>query len=175
MIAYIRHPCDILISAFDEIVRHFDRRWTRPINEQPFAFDPSQYEYLGQWLGLPDIETSICPYDPIQWKNGSLIEDFMCTLNLPLGGFDLNVGKINSSVPFLATESLRILNALGPTEGQHAELIAKLRQENHSDPNYPLTDETIAICLRLMNDVLPCYRRYFRRGFNEAYLQSSRP
>lgn len=175
VIAYIRHPCDILISAFNEVVRHFARGWTRPINEQPFAFDPSQYEYLSQWLNQTDIEISISPYDPGQWTNGSLIEDFMFMINVPLGGYDLNIGKVNPSLPFWAIEKLRELNALDPTESQHTELIAQLQQVDRLDLDYPLNDETIAICLRRMADVLPFYRQYFRLGFNEAYLLSSRP
>lgn len=175
VIAYFRHPCDILISAFDEVVRHFERRWTRPINGQPFVFDPSQYEYLGQWLDQTDIEISICPYDPSQWVNGSLLEDFMLMLNVPLAGYDLNVGKINESLPFWATERLRNLYAIDSNESQHAELIAQLRKDGSIDLHYPLTDETIATCLRLMADVLPIYRQYFRPRFSEAYLMSGRP
>ena len=175
LITYIRHPCDILISAFNEVVRHYARGWSLPINEEPFAFDPSQYEYLSQWLDHADIEISICPYDPRQWTNGSLIEDFMFMINVPLGGYELNVGKVNPSLSFWAIERLRELNALKPTESQHAELVAQLQQVDVLDVDYPLTDVTVATCLRRMADVLPFYRRHFRLGFNETYLLSSRP
>jgi hypothetical protein len=80
IIAYIRHPCDIVISAFNEVVRHYDVHWMRPLNERPFAYDPSQIDILQRWLTVPNL--MLAPYDRTQWVGGSIFSDFLAMIGV---------------------------------------------------------------------------------------------
>lgn len=172
VIAYLRHPCEILLSAFDELVRYYNSEglWTRPINDEPFAYDPGQYDSLAGWLSQDGMKVSISPYDAEQWRCGSLLHDFLHQIGVSAEGFDFDVGLINQRLPFWATERLRVLNQSQPTADQHASLLEKLREEPYTEGEYPLTIATVAACFRRMQEVLPSYRPYLRRGFGEEYL-----
>lgn len=174
VIAYVRHPCDIVISAFNEVVRHFETHWTRPINELPFAYDPSHLNVLRGWIERDDVKLVLAPYDRAQWPYGSLYADFLGMLNVPLAGFSTGVHKVNESVSFAAADVLRVLNTTNPTREQHAVMLEHLRKVGLRDGAYPLTPESVAMCLGSMEEALPIMRPYFRAGFREQYLLAPR-
>ncbi len=174
VIGYIRHPCDILCAAYDEVVRHFDHHWTQPINEPPLAYDPGQVHGLNGWLNRGDIKLSLSPYDPKQWPEGSLYLDFLALLNLPIAGFDIELGRVNESLPRGSAEKLRAFNATNPTLEQHTAMVEDLRRRGSQSAGYPLTDATVKLCLQRMEDVLPRLRTHFRPGFCEDFLLAGR-
>lgn len=174
VIAYIRHPCDMMISAFSEIVRAHDRGYTLPINEQPFAY--SQMEALTPWLGRTSAPLLIAPYDQRQWPRGSLFADFLSMLGLPLARFDLSDIRVNKSISYAAAERLRRLNMIRPSAEQHAVALGRLQHEGVSPAaNYPLSAGTIAASIAEVKKGLKVLRPHFRPGFREDFLFEPRP
>lgn len=172
-IAYIRHPCDILISAFNEVVRHHETRWTRPLNEKPFAYDPSQMDILGRWLGATNV--TLAPYDPTQWAGGSIFSDFLNMIGVRGDGFDYSQSGGNESLPYPLAEALRLVNTINPSAEQHAAIVEGLRTIACEPKGYPLTPKNVNMCLAQMRAALPTYRPHFRPGFQEEFLLQARP
>ncbi len=172
-IAYIRHPCDIVISAFNEVVRTYESRWTRPINERPFAYNPPQIDLLGRWIERTEV--MLAPYDPAQWVGGSLFTDFLSMIGVDGKCFDYRQENGNESLPYASAEELRILNATQISADQHREHVDRLRKLKRAAGPYPLTEQTIETCLTMMRETLPIYRPLFRPGFQEDFLLQPRP
>lgn len=175
VVAYLRHPCDMIVSAFNELTRSFESGWTVPINEEPFGYDPSQFDAVRQWLSRDDATVTLAPYDRGQWPNGSLFVDFLHMIGASPVGMDTTDQSVNESLSFAAAERLRRLIEAGGTKEQHAALLAELRRSDVTDDDYPLTQASGEICLQRMRYVLPTLRPHFREGFNEGYLLEPRP
>ena len=175
VIAYIRHPCDILNAAYDEVVRCHSHHWTRSINERPLVYDPGQIDGLNMWLYRDDIKLTLSPYDPKQWPDGSIYLDFLDLLKVPSTGFDTILGRVNESLPLGSAEKLRALNATNPTLEQHTAMVEELRRQGSQSDTYPLTAETVKLCLQRMEEGLPRLRPHFRPGFCEDFLLEKRP
>lgn len=172
VIAYIRHPSDIVVSAFNEVVRHYDRHWTRPLNEQPFAYDPSQMDLLKRWLKVPNL--TLAPYDRAQWADGSIFSDFLSMIGLSGDGFDYSQADGNESLPYPLVEALRLVNTAHPSADQHRAAVELLRTINSEPGEYPLTPKNVKMCIRQMRQALPSYRPHFRPGFQEGFLLEPR-
>lgn len=172
-IAYIRHPSDIVISAFNEVVRHYDQYWTRPLNERPFAYDPSQIDILRRWLKVPNL--ILAPYDRAQWVGGSLFADFLAMIGVSGDGFDHSQAGGNESLPYPLVEALRLVNSANPSADQHRAVVEILRTLRGEPGEYPLTPKNVKICIERMREALPSYRPHFRSGFQEAFLLEPRP
>lgn len=176
VIAYLRHPCDIVISAFNERVRHHGRPWTTPINDLPLAYDPSQLEMLERWLARDDISVTLAPHDRNQWPGGSLFLDFLKMIGVSPEGFDLQERRENVSTPYALADLLRLFNSTNPTKAQHDEFLSMIRRlEIHEGGEFPLLPSTVETCLRAMEATLPIYRPFLRGGFSEGYLTDQRP
>jgi len=173
VVAYIRHPCDIVVSAFNEVVRHYERHWTRPLNERPFAYDPSQIDVLRPWLTVPNL--TLAPYDRAQWVGGSIFSDFLDMIGVSSDGFDYSQVRGNESLPYPLAEALRFVNIANPTADQHRVLVEHLRAIKSETAKYPLTRENVKMCIKRMRKALPSYRPHFRSGFQEAFLLELRP
>ncbi|MER8490776.1 hypothetical protein NKH53_21240 [Mesorhizobium australicum] len=173
IIAYIRHPGDIIISAFNEVVRHYDLHWTRPLNERPFAYDPSQLDILKRWLKVPNL--TLAPYDRAQWVGGSIFSDFLAIIGITGDGFDYEQHGGNESLPYPLVEALRLVNTANPSVDQHRAVVETLRTIKCGSGEYPLTPKNVAICIKQMRQALPHYRPHFRSGFQEAFLLEPRP
>lgn len=172
VIAYVRHPSDIVISAFNEVVRHYDTHWTRPLNEQPFAYDPSQMDVLKRWLKVPNLK--LAPYDRFQWVEGSLFKDFLTMIGVPGDGFDYSQVGGNESLPYALIEALRHVNIAHPSADQHRAMVELLRTVKSDPGEYPLTPQNVRYCVDRMRDALPFYRPHFRPGFQEDFLLEQR-
>ncbi|WP_296742905.1 hypothetical protein [Mesorhizobium sp.] len=170
--AYIRHPADIVVSAFNELVRHRVSHWTRPLNEEPFAYDPSQMDVLRRWLKVPNI--TLAPYDRPQWAGGSIFNDFLGMIGVPCDGFDFSQTGGNESLPYPLIEALRNVNVASPSADQHRMLVELFRTIQCEPGEYPLTQRNVAKCVERMRLVLPIYRPHFRAGFDERYLLEPR-
>lgn len=172
-IAYIRHPCDILISAFNEVVRTYGAKWTRPINEKPFAYDPRQIDLLRRWIERTNL--TLAPYDPAQWVGESLFSDFLAMIDVDGDGFDYRQENGNVALPYPLAERLRLLNVDGVTAEQHSAFVEQFRAMECEAGPYPLTPQTIETCLTMMRETLPFYHPLFRPGFQENFLLQPRP
>ena len=175
VIAYLRHPCDILVAAFSELVQHFDAQYTRAINDAPFAYDPGQFDLLARWIARDDLQLVLAPYDRRQWRDGSLFADFLAMIGASANGLDMADIRVNESLPFAAAEQLRRAVASGAPRAQHAQLRQTVRQTAIGDDPYPLTTATIAYCFDRMRRALPAFRPFLRAGFQEDYLLAPRP
>ncbi|TPK76369.1 hypothetical protein FJ930_03590 [Mesorhizobium sp. B2-4-15] len=173
IIAYIRHPCDIVISAFNEVVRHYNARWTRPLNERPFAYDPSQIDVLRRWLKVSNL--TLAPYDSAQWVGGSIFSDFLAMIGIAGDGFDYSQTDGNESLPYPLVEALRLVNTANPSAEQHCALVETLRTIKSEAGEYPLTQTNVKLFLAQMHQALPIYRPHFRPGFQEDFLLQARP
>jgi SAM-dependent methyltransferase len=175
VIAYVRHPCDIVVSAFNESVRHYPTRRTQPVNERPFAYDPAQLVVLRGWVGREDAKVILAPYDRAQWPQRSIFADFLRTLGIDADGFDMTDTRENESLSYAAANQLREFNKSNPTPEEHSAFIKELRSAGGSDTGYPLTRKSVSECLRRMRKALPVLRPHFREGFDESFLLEGRP
>lgn len=171
-IAYIRHPSDIVVSAFNEVVRHHGTHWTRPLNDQPFAYDPSQFDVLRPWLKVPNI--TLAPYDRPQWVGGSIFSDFLAMIGVPGEDFDFNQAGGNESLSYPLIEALRHVNVACPSADQHRAILELLQTIKCEPSEYPLTRKNVRYCIERMRLALPSYRPHFRPGFDEGYLLQQR-
>ncbi|WP_189434610.1 MULTISPECIES: sulfotransferase domain-containing protein [unclassified Mesorhizobium] len=172
VIAYVRHPSDIVVSAFNEVVRHHDRHWTRPLNEEPFAYDPSQLDLLRPWLKIPNI--TLAPYDRSQWVGGSIFSDFLAMIGVSGDSFDFSQTGGNESLSYPLIEALRHVNIACPSADQHRAILELLQTIKCGPGEYPLTRKNVRKCIKRMRLALPSYRPHFRSGFDEGYLLEPR-
>jgi hypothetical protein len=172
-IAYIRHPCDIVISAFNEVVRHHEAHWTRQLNERPFAYDPTQMDALRRWLDATSV--TLAPYDKQQWAGGSIFSDFLDMIGIAYNDFDCSQIGENESIPHPLAETLRLVNMTNPSAEQHRAILRQLRTIECAPGPYPLDPKSVNVCLAHMRQTLPSYRPHFRRGFKEDFLLEARP
>lgn len=173
--AYVRHPCDILVSAFNERVREYKAHYLRGIEERPLAYDPSQLTHLRPWLEHPGAKVVLAPYDAPQWSGGTIFSDFLAMIGIPSTGLEMDAGRINESLPFAAIELLRAFNAMHPTEQQHKRRLEQLRAMTFEVSGYPLAEDIGRECLERMRKALPEITPYFRPGFTADYLFAERP
>jgi len=171
-IAYIRHPSDILVSAWNEVVRGYQSRWTAPIDAMPFPYDPGQFDLLAQWIGKTDL--TLAPYDPRQWAGGSIFSDFLSMIGVDGRSFDYRREDGNESIAFPLAEALRLANMTIATPEQHAAIVAHLRTVECEPGPYPLKPESVEACLERMREILPIYRSLYRPGFQEDFLLQPR-
>lgn len=170
VVAYLRHPCDIVISAFSERVKHYPNRYVRDINELPLAYHPGQIDVLETWLLRDDINLILAPYDPRQWSGGQLFADFLQTIGISSDGLDMSDIRINESLSHTSTDILRRALLGGIVHKDFDLLREALIRFNHRDDQFPLTPDTIAFCGELMRDAIERYRRFLRPGFDERFL-----
>lgn len=169
-IAYIRHPCDILIAAFGECVRHYPLQYTRGINEFPLAYDPGQFTVLQRWMRFDDVTLVLAPYDKAQWPDGSLFADFLEMIGAAPDALDMTDVRINPSLSYTAVERLRRYLAQGASAEAHRKGIEDAMRSDVGDRSYPLTDEIIAYSFAQMRGAIEAYRPFLRSGFKENYL-----
>lgn len=175
IIAYIRHPCDIIVAAFSELMRNYSSNHTMEINTRPLPYSPGQLDVIKHWIGLDGTRLILAPYDYNQWPDGSLFSDFINMIGASQDGLDMTHLHANESLPFASAEILRQAIVAGATEQQHSEMLAKLLTIPPEKSPYPLTPETIEICFKSMRRALGFYRPFLRAGFQEDYLLSPRP
>ena len=164
-IAYIRHPSDILVSAWNEVVRGYQSRWTAPIDAMPFPYDPGQFDLLAQWIGKTDL--TLAPYDPRQWAGGSIFSDFLSMIGVDGRSFDYRREDGNESIAFPLAEALRLANMTIATPEQHAAIVAHLRTVECEPGPYPSSRKASKLawkgCGRFYPSTAPCTDPAFRR------------
>lgn len=176
VIAYLRHPADLLIAAFSEVAKHFARDYRRAVDEEPLVYDPTQYETLSRWINHPEFQLVLAPYDRAQWPGHSLFADFLSLIGVASRDLDMTDIRVNRSLPFKAAETLRRAVLSGTSREEHERLREALRaMEPEDDDPYPLSPAFVTACLARMRGTIPAYRPYFREGFREEYLLAPRP
>lgn len=178
IIAYMRRPDEMVLSAYNQVVRD-QSRWKASLAES-CPYDPSYRNPLGQWITSAIGEVVLAPYDPDQWKERSLFIDFLSMLGVEdFSEFDFRVPpeEANMSLPTILIEVLRLTNQIGIDQVSHEKLVAEFYQLWKRHPDwFPALDpmgpeQRKQLCNRLAAE-LENYRPYFRPGFKEEFLRS---
>lgn len=171
VVAYLRNPCDQIVSSFNQVVRDPKTRWTDPMESKPFPYDPSYYALLRRWMLAPKLE--LCPYDSAQWYNGSLLSDFCNTIGVDNDGLIEEKRKENVSIPPAFLEIVRSMNNAGISEEPRSKIIDLLKHEARTfeqSTQYPLSVEACEEIIDFLRAKLSDYRNYFRPGFDSSFL-----
>jgi hypothetical protein len=183
VIAYMRSADDLVASAFNQVVRDNALRWTRPINVEPFAYDPSYSLAFEPWMEFmaPD-RLILAPYDVAQFYGRSILRDFLHMLGVKdVDEFDFGVppAEANSGMAAPLIELLRLLNRIPLSGANHIALVAELRrlEMQNKDLCVRATKSLLTTAerrlLRLRTEAnLEKFRPYFRAGFDDGFLRS---
>lgn len=174
-VGYLRNPCDLMVSAYNQVVRDPSSRRTKPIDAAPPPYDVSMANILRPWI--TDGRLTLCPYDPPQWKDGTLLGDFLATIGVDPAGLDLDNGcegppdNENRSLPYLFVEAVRYLNAAGIDEESRQRVISILYGASASaEQNATLDGAMTAACIEAIRGQLPTYQPFLRDGFQTHFL-----
>ena len=118
VIAYIRSPDGIVLSAYNQDVREDRVRRKESLETTDIGYDPTYRNALDRWLSIFDpARLVLAPYDRKQWTSGSILADFLHMVGADASSFDTEVPstKANVSLPFALTEALRLVNKNGMT------------------------------------------------------------
>lgn len=173
-IAYLRHPCDLVVAAYCELVKHYPSQHTREINAFPLPYDPGQTDPLQRYMEYEDLTLRLAPYDHRQWIGGSLFADFLGMVGARPAGMDMTDLRINPSLTYAAAEQIRRAIIEGANEEAHSRMVEELLRTRPPDHQYPLTADTIEYCLDRMRASLPLLRPFMRPGFDETFLLEPR-
>jgi hypothetical protein len=187
IIAYLRPPDEIVVSAYNETVRDSFKRWPRNLDERPFQYDPSYWNVLSGWLAVfGPSQLTLAPFDVSQWPQYDLVLDFLRMIGIEeifLPYRDLTEADMNFSLPASLIEVVRMTNAMvrmsSDMQGLFVQGLYELcKQYPALYPNEVkllMHDDLRHECYRLLKNRLPTYRPYFRVGFNEDFLHWPRP
>ncbi len=179
VIAYMRRPDDLVISAYNQIVRDENHRRTNPLSDAHRAYDPSYKLILSRWM-RPNLELVLAPYDRSQWVGGAITKDFLYMLGLDdYSNFDFSIdeNESNASLPASLIEVLRRANHIKMSREEHNYFVHSLyelyREKPSAFPPYDiLAPELRRKFVRELEAVIEIYRPYFRSGFDEKFLIS---
>jgi len=121
-----------------------------------------------RWL-IPGF-FQIAPYDPQQWPDGSICNDFLSMLNVDAHGLHMVQEPENASIPYPFIEVMRVLNRSKPDEWSRDQVLDALRSVAGEKQSYPLTPSTVAECFTKMETALEKYRPFLRPGFDDRFL-----
>lgn len=179
IIAYIRRPDEIVLSAYNQVVRDINQRWTKKLGEQ-LAYDPTYINIIGKFTGDKPWNLIVAPYDKAQWTNGNLLDDFLAMIGVDIDNLDRNVGKDkeNSSLPMPLLEILRLSNMREASTEEHVALMDILYTAAAQSPELYRSEDPIDLDLRVdycrrLDEKLHVFRPYFRKGFKEGFLLPS--
>lgn len=168
IIAYIRNPCDQLVSAYNQVVRADKTRWTTPIGQKPWPYDVSFKDIFGAWLEHAGF--TLCPYDPKQWVQGNIFCDFLSVLGLSAEGAKMPEDWKNISISPALIEIVRAANLAGLDEKTRSKIIDLLKDGESASTSYPLSVDACQECLEQLRAQMPIYRDKFRANMSEDYL-----
>jgi hypothetical protein len=177
-IAYLRCPEDRLVSSYNHQVRNSHFRRVAPISKAVVRAckTPAYAKALARWMSAVEVQLILAPYDPPQWKGGTLFTDFLAVLGIDdPSDFDHAIGKLNDAWPESVIEILRLVNRLPISEEQHARLVGDLESFWRANPErflrFDLLTEEERKALRAnVTAALPMLRPYYRDGFDERFL-----
>lgn len=176
-IAYLRRPDDLIVSAYNQIVRDETHRRMRPLSLEHRPYDASFRMQLSRWM-RPGISLLLAPYDRNQWVGGTIVTDFLSMIGIDdWSGMDTAARKenSNSSLPSSLTEIIRLANHIPMSKEDHRAFVTGIYKLYWEKPDafasYDiLTGEERQVLRRELAEVMPAYRPYFREGFDESFL-----
>lgn len=176
-IAYMRRPDDLVVSAYNQIVRDEYHRRVMPLSEKNKAYDPSYKLILSRWM-RSDLNLVLAPYDQKQWFGGSIFTDFLSMIGLEdTSGLDLsNVDdEVNTSLPASLIDVLLRANRIKMSSEDHKSFVRSLYELYRERPDSFLSYDILSAEQRLalrreLIDIIHIYRPFFRPGFDEAFL-----
>jgi hypothetical protein len=171
VIAYLRNPCDQLVSSYNEVVRDPKIRWMKRITDRPFAYDPSYFTLLSRWLDWGRL--TLCPYDRGQWHSGNLLSDFLHVIGADPGRFEISDVRENVSMTADFLEVLRVANGTSISEESRSMIMDILREESGGNPaksGYPFTVEECQGIIDQLSGRFDLYRGHLRPGFEPDFL-----
>lgn len=171
-IGYLRHPYDLVVSAYNQVVRDPRVRRTTPMNHRPFAYDPSLRNIIGHWLERARMV--LCPYDPEQWPERSLTRDFLRTIGVDDGLFAHDGNRENRSLSPALLEAARHLNLSGIEEEARAALLYIMERAKVADVAPVVDDELLRHCVDALRAAMPLYEPYLRPGIDTTFLFAPR-
>lgn len=171
VLAYLRNPCDQLVSSFNEVVRDAKVRWTRKITEPPYAYDPSYFALLEKWLSYRGLV--LCPFDPGQWPSANILKDF--SRMIAFDPTDLAVADIRENVSLSAQylEVVRSANRTDISEEARTMIIEILRRESSRDDEtlgYPFSVEQCQRIISQLSTRFCQYEEFLRPGVDWDFL-----
>jgi hypothetical protein len=177
IIAYIRRPDELIVSAHNELVRDHRTRWTTRIAERR-PYDPTYRAILSRWIGDQPWKFVIAPYHVSQWVGGNLFTDFLATMGIPADGLDFSAvpKESNRSLPPSLTEVLRLANKLTLSNEERAKYIEDLFSTWDENPEFFSKGDALNMEQRkgyctLLQSHIDLWRPYFRSGFQDDFLK----
>ena len=176
-IAYLRRSDDMVVSAFNQLVRDEHHRRAIPLSEKNRAYDPSYRLLLGRWI-RPGVRLALAPYDREQWVGGTVTTDLLSMIGLSdFTGLDVSVRAEDStpSLPASLVDVLLLANRIPMSEEDHKSFVRDLydlyRKRPDAYASYDiLTKEQREAFRRELADAIHLYRPHFRKGFDESFL-----
>jgi hypothetical protein len=181
VLAYIRRPDHLLVSAYAQVVKEDSVRRSEPIEEPPMSYDCGYGIIFPKWFPhFTPGEMVLAPFDPPQWPGGCLFADFCEMVGIEISGrFDTAIPRheSNKSLPPALVEALRITNkALNLPSADRENLVFEFQSLAESRPDlFPRGKDSISTNFRrqafgILKSNLEIYRPYFRKGFDESFL-----
>ncbi|MRX49440.1 hypothetical protein GI374_03055 [Paracoccus sp. S-4012] len=171
--AYLRHPCDIVISAYNEVIKSAGSTYSRPLNEAPYPYASDPTQLLRPWIGR--VPLTLAPFDRAQWSGGAMSSDFLTMIGIDPASCREPERRSNESLPQLMVEVLRGANALGLAPEAREGFVAHLQGLDWPPSGYPLTAGTMEVLFSNMRRGVEVLRPFLRQGFDESFLFVPRP
>jgi SAM-dependent methyltransferase len=168
VIGYLRHPYDLIVSAYNQVVRDPTGRRKEPLAQVPLAYDPSLRTIIGRWVERNDLV--LCPYDPKQWPDGSLAKDFLATIDVDPSPLSISDEQENRSLPSHFVEAIRNLNATNIDEAARAEVIDILAQTPVTPAPALVDHKLLRHCVDALRAEMPTYTPFLRPSFDTTFL-----
>lgn len=176
IVAYLRRSDEIVISAYNELVRDNVSRWSTTLSER-LPYDPTFHGVIGKWLDNPAWKFVIAPYDQPQWNGGTLLSDFLLMIGVDVTRIDVRPieSAVNKSLPPQLLEIVRLANTITLQKHERDNLIRTLYRISESvvlDNKLPEKYDNNfrrKYCEKVI-PFIPLYRKYFREGFDEGFL-----
>lgn len=171
VLAYLRNPCDQLVSSFNEVVRDAKLRWTRKITEPPYPYDPSYFALLAKWLDFGGLV--LCPFDPDQWPSANILKDFSRMIEIDPTDFSVADLKENVSLSPQYLEIVRSANFTDISEEARTMIIEILSKETsrcRGLSEYPFSVEQCKTIISRLSNRFDDYEEFLRPGFDRDFL-----
>jgi len=176
-IAYVRRSDEIVLSAYNQLVRDENQRRTHPLSERNDAYDPSYRLILSRWI-RPEVRLILAPYDSPQWIGGTIASDFLSMLGIDdSSSFDFSIREEDSNVSFPSSliDVLRLANRIRMSSEDHRAFVLGLYELYKERPGAFLSYEILTPDLRReycrqFAEAIHIYRPHFRTGFDETFL-----
>ncbi|WP_102960711.1 hypothetical protein [Mangrovicella endophytica] len=177
VIGYVRRPDDIVISAYNEIVRDSTHRWTDSLDAK-LPYDPTYISIFKRWIGPgKPWRFIVAPYDQDQWVGGTLLSDFSVMIGADPSSMKQEIDRdaANRSLPAPLIEVMRAINRIGLSDDHHRAVVQAMYRASEDSPHLYEVDDGISDARRAayrksFESVAVLFRPHYRPGFNEDFM-----